>query len=294
MKNPFRNAGTGSKDVLMMLDSLGYKYQILGDRVMVDTTIINEAAEKSYQNYFDSFIVPLVSRLRPNRRNPQVDRILSTLRNMPPIKRVEFVNLFADMALIVISSVILFHFLFYSPTAIGEIFVLAFIGFMARDLARTLIYLRRTVTYILAKKYKFQKNKAVYEIRYFKLLRTLIKMKYREVVYSLFFLSIFLLGVFFRYAPIQFVSETIDFIAIFFAIWDILLRGLVSLKVGESVRSSPNFYLSTAIGVFFLILFIVTVATHNSILYYFFVIFEGPLLIIYFLYAILDVRAFPV
>lgn len=295
VRNPFRNAGTGSKDVLMMLDSLGYKYQIIGNRVTLDPAIINEISEKTYQNYFDSLVDPLENRLNLNRRMPKVsNKLVSTFRNITPIKGVEFINLLADLTLIVISSAILLDFLLYTPTAIGEFLVLVFIGVIASDLVQTLFHLTGPVVDILTKKYKFQKDQTTYVIGYSKLLRTLILMKYRIVIYSFVFLTIFLLGNFLRSAPMQFVSETVDFIAFFFAIGSLLLKGVVNLKLGGSIRPSSNFYLSIAIGVFFFILVLLKDATHSSILYYLLIVIEAPLLIFYFLYAILDVRVFPV
>ena len=295
MKNPLRTAGTGSKDVLLLLDGLGYEYQLLGNKVTIDPRIIKGKDVESYQNSIDSLVGSLMNRHNLDQRQTQkIKKLIVSFKNIPPIKGVEFVNLLADLTLIIISSVILFHFLLYSPTAIGELSVLSFIGVIASDSVRSLLRLVAPVTDILTKKYKFQKNQTTYEIGYSKLLRMLILMKCRNMIYSFMFLSIFLLGIFFSSAPIQFVSETIDFIAIFFATGSLFLRGMVNLKLGRSARPSSSFFLSTAIGVFFLILFLLKVTTHDLILYYLFVIFEAPLLIFYFLQAVLDVRVFPV
>ena len=295
MKNPLRTAGTGSKDVLLLLDGLGYEYQLLGNKVTIDPRIIKGKDVESYQNSIDSLVGSLMNRHNLDQRQTQkIKKLIVSFKNIPPIRGVEFVNLLADLTLIIISSVILFHFLLYSPTAIGELSVLSFIGVIASDSVRSLLRLGAPVTDILTKKYKFQKNQTTYVIGYSKLLRTLILMKYRIVIYSFVFLTIFLLGNFLRSAPMQFVSETVDFIAFFFAIGSLLLKGVVNLKLGGSIRPSSNFYLSIAIGVFFFILVLLKDATHSSILYYLLIVIEAPLLIFYFLYAILDVRVFPV
>ena len=282
---------TMSPEVEKLFNSFGYQWEFKDDKIIINPEIwsqeVSTAIDKSKNVSYH--VVKFLAKVGPN--SQKISSLISSL--FTPIKSRELVGaLFNGISIIILAIILqhLFSFQFnvynLAAIAISSASILYVIAAFIQSVSNAL----KPDQDIFTRRYDFSLVSGKYVIDYNEIIRQIINRKSKLVIISSILLLIFLLGLFTNYPLIKYLSEVFDLLGYLFALFFLLGQGFRGKLIKEAGRPANQGYMPFFIGAFFFLLFLVKIFTNSIILDYFFLVFEFPLYIYFFILSLLDVH----
>jgi hypothetical protein len=240
------------KELYEIVDGFGYEWKGVG------TNIILNLDKKNLLSYDESrFIEKLVSRLSNHglKKQNRNDKLLKDINSKFTIlKNSAFREVFADITLIVIFSLILYHLIFVAFTLLGVAIDLFAIAVIIRSFLYSINEIFMNDQTILSKKFGFKKNDMGFTTSSYNVLRMIKHSKYMVLLSSALILTPSILSLTYPSPPLTYVIGVINFLALLLASLQMIFQYYKNRKKHRNLNGlNPTLLAVVLVSLFFII-----------------------------------------
>ena len=252
------------KELYEIVDGFGYEWKGVG------TNIILNLDKKNLLSYDESrFIEKLVSRLSNHglKKQNRNDKLLKDINSKFTIlKNSAFREVFADITLIVIFSLILYHLIFVTFTIVGVAIDLLAIAIIIRSFLFSINEVLMSDQTLLNRKFGFTKTDMGFATSGYNILKLLKSYKYRLILSSAVLLTLSFLSFTNPNPPLLYVTSVINFMGLLLASLQMTLQYYLNKKKHRNIKNLKPTLLAVALIYLFLIIYVMSYFIDFSVL----------------------------
>ena len=255
---PFQN------DLYKTLDGFGYEWKKVGTDIVLNLDKKTPLSDNVVR-FIEGFVSPLSNQgLEKQRRfNRKVKNIESMIT---PLKISSYREIFADILLISIFSLILYHLIFVTFTILGVAIDLLAIAIIIRSFLLSINEVLMSDQTLLNRKFGFTKTDMGFATSGYNILKLLKSYKYRLILSSAVLLTLSFLSFTNPNPPLLYVTSVINFMGLLLASLQMTLQYYLNKKKHRNIKNLKPTLLAVALIYLFLIIYVMSYFIDFSVL----------------------------